>query len=277
MKSKKFFSSLFVTALLAGVIAFYSCSKDNVDGPADDGKKLAQELCDSFTKAVTDADKVASIEAFESKAQKWQGEDAEAFIAAFNQQIANCGATTPHQWYSTYLGKTAAQELCQGFAAATGATPQELFNAQMGVMIGMQMKYAGRFRDEEGQGGDPLFEDAFSDEFMGGCSNIPDWFICMWTGVPCAEFLTTEQLQGLGAKAGQDLCAYFRATTDNEETQQKHVFEVLMFEYRFVMGIQSFRGAFSSAFMSCRNDVPAWFFQAFGGGGSDGGGPCPYC
>ena len=275
MKSKKFFSSLFVIAFLACIVAFYACNKDS-DTPADDGKKSAQELCDSFTRASTDAAKEACIIAFESIREKYSGADLVAFEAAFNEAIQACGSS-PFEWYSTYLGKTAAQELCQGFAAATGATPQELFNAQMGVMIGMQMKYAGRFRDESGQGGDPLFEDAFSDEFMGGCSNIPDWFVCMWTGVPCAEFLTTEQLQGLGTKAGQDLCAYFKSTTDNEETQKKHVFEGLMFEYRFVLGIQSFRGAFSSAFMSCAGDVPAWFFQAFGGGGGDGGGPCPYC
>ena len=55
----------------------------------------------------------------------------------------------------------------------------------MACMMGLMTKYAGLFRDTQGQGGSQVFEDAFSNEFMTNCSNIPDWFICMWAPELC--------------------------------------------------------------------------------------------
>jgi len=45
--------------------------------------------------------------------------------------------------------------------------------------MGLMTKYDGKFRDTQGQGGSPIFEEAFSNAFMQNCNNIPDWFICM--------------------------------------------------------------------------------------------------
>lgn len=172
---------MIVSVLIAGFIVFYACNKDTVDGPADDGKKSAQELCDCFTKAGNDDVKVACITSFENKAQKYKDEDAKTFKDAFNETIKTCGSS-PYQWYSAYLGKIAAQEMCDCFKA-TGATEEEVFNAQMGCMMGLMFKYAGYFRSEEGPG-DPDFEGAFDIEFY-NCANVPAWFICMWSPENC--------------------------------------------------------------------------------------------
>jgi len=178
MKSKKFFSSLFVTALLAGVIAFYGCKKDSIESPADDGKKSAQELCDSFSQAESDAAKVACIETFESIRQKYKDEDAVAFENAFNQEIEKCGSK-PFEWYSAYLGTKAAQEMCDCFSI----NPDNQ-QAQMQCMMGLMMKYGGYFRSEDSPG-DPIFEGAFDVAFY-SCANVPDWFICMWSPENCS-------------------------------------------------------------------------------------------
>ena len=66
-----------------------------------------------------------------------------------------------------------AQELCDCFSNSAD------YLEEMACMMGLMNKYNGLFRDMQGQGGDLDFEDAFSDEFMQNCSNIPDWFLQM--------------------------------------------------------------------------------------------------
>ena len=46
MKRLKFLSILMVAAILAGVVTFSACNKD--DDPADEGRKAAKEICACF-------------------------------------------------------------------------------------------------------------------------------------------------------------------------------------------------------------------------------------
>ena len=119
MINKKFLSISLVTALMAGVVALYSCSKD--DPKSGEEEKTAQEL-----------------------------------------------------------GIQAAQELCDCFSNAEDQL------AEQACMFGLMAEYDGYFRDSQGEGGNLDFEDAFSNEFMGNCSNIPDWFLCMWAPDLCS-------------------------------------------------------------------------------------------
>jgi len=180
MINKKFLTSSLIAASLAGVVAFYACNKDDLK-PADDGKNLAKELCDCFTKAGNDdAKKLTCLSDFESKANKWKDADKEAFDAAFSQAVCT---PTPYQWKSAYLGKKAAQEMCACFSAADGG---------MMCMMGLMANYDGYFRGEDTPG-DPDFENAFDAEFY-NCANVPDWFICMFDPPNCPEVeLTDEQ------------------------------------------------------------------------------------
>ena len=177
MNSKKFLTISLVFTLLAGVIVFYACNNDEVDGPADDGKKSAQKLCSSFGIAADDAAKLACIAEYESKLQKYSGEDAQAFEDAFNLEIATC-SSSPLQWHSAYLGTIAAQEMCDCFAH----NPDDQ-TAQMGCMMGLMFKYDGYFRGEDTPG-DAVFENAFDIAFY-SCTDVPEWFICMWSPENC--------------------------------------------------------------------------------------------
>ncbi|MDR0436836.1 MAG: hypothetical protein LBH22_00890 [Bacteroidales bacterium] len=116
--NKKFLKFSLVIGLMAGVVALYSCKKENKDEP------------------------------------------------------------TPDEPTSQELGIQAAHELCDCFSNA------EDFMEEMNCMLGLMTKYDGMFRNPQtGEEGDPEFEDAFNNEFMGNCdpSNIPQWFIDMWT------------------------------------------------------------------------------------------------
>jgi len=177
MYNKKFLTISLIFALLAGVVIFYACDNDKVDGPADDGKKSAQKLCSSFNSAVKDAAKLACIAEYESRRQKYSGDDAKAFKDAFNLEIAACGSL-PLQWYSAYLGTIAAKEMCDCFTK----NPDNQ-TAQMECMMGLMFKYDGYFRSEETLG-DPVFEDAF-DVALYSCTDVPEWFICMWSPENC--------------------------------------------------------------------------------------------
>jgi len=174
MTNKKFFTITIVTALLTCGIIFYACNKDDVENPADEGRKAAQELCDCFSKAANTQAEEACIAESYIKYTKHRGK--KEFDDAYNQALDNCG-NIPHWW----LGVTAAQELCDCFSAATDQM------SEMACMMGLMTKYDGLFRDTKGQGGSQAFEDAFSNAFMMNCGSIPDWFICMWSPELCAE------------------------------------------------------------------------------------------
>ena len=84
MLNKKFLSISLVTAALAGGVALYSCNDNDDLTAADDGKNMAGVWCDCFTKAGNDdSKKLLCFNDLESKANKWKGEDKEAFDAAF--------------------------------------------------------------------------------------------------------------------------------------------------------------------------------------------------
>ena len=249
MINKKFLSSLLVSASLAGVVAFYACDKNDVT-PADDGKKSAQELCDCFTKAGTDAAKVACISEFESKFQKYKNEDAKAFEDAFNEAIKTCGSS-PYEWYSAYLGTLAANEMCDCF---TGD-----FEAEMACMMGLMLKYGGYFRGENNPG-DPIFEDAFDIAFY-SCTKVPEWFICMWSPENCEVELTDEELAELGAQAAQELCECF---TNAANAQAEQACMGAFGQYAVYMGNQVFQEAFGFGLYGCET-VPEWFWEQFGG------------
>ena len=174
MTKKKFLSISLVSALLAGVFVFYSCKKD--DDPATKGRKAAQELCDCLEKAENEQAGEACFSTFESKYAKYENDS--AFEDAFNEAIEDCEFFLMDL---AELGLYAAQELCDCFANAADQL------AEMACMMGLMTKYAGLFRDMSTmEGGEPEFEEAFSAGFMGGCTTIPDWFICAWAPELCA-------------------------------------------------------------------------------------------
>ena len=195
MMSKKFLLISLVIALMAGVVALYSCKKDDPDKKPDEKEKTAQEL-----------------------------------------------------------GIEAAQELCDCFSNAAD------YMEEMNCMMGLMGKYEGLFRDSQGQGGDPDFENAFSDEFMQNCSNIPDWFIQMWTGGGEGD----EDFAKMGATAAQELCNCFTEAADEAE-QQACVSSPGFMQYVQYMSKSEFTTALVTELQSC-NSVPDWIWAQFGGG-----------
>jgi len=187
MINKKFLSSLFLAALM---VAFIGCKDDPIENPADEGKKAADELCDCFAAAQTEAAVSACHTSIQNKfSNHWANE---AFQEAFMQRIETCGSLPDDfkcLWFDdcpedddplAILGRQAADALCAGFTAANGN-----FDAEMAAMMGLMGNpaYAGMFRGADSPG-EPAFEDAFSERFMSGCAVIPQWFLDMWTGEP---------------------------------------------------------------------------------------------
>ena len=200
MFNKKFLTSLFVTALLAGVVAFYACNDKKDLTPAEDGKNLAEVLCNCFTNTGDDNAKLACITDFESKRDKWRDEaDAAAFEAAFNQAIASC-ANDPYQWYyATYKAEIAKGEFCEFFTANPKAADEEKgFDLLMSDPLGM------RYVDD-------FYNPAFMDAVLGGlletCPSVPDWFYCSFgMSERCNIELTDEQLAALAIVAVGEFC-----------------------------------------------------------------------
>jgi len=190
MTSKKFLSISLLSVLVAVVVAFNACKKDDDNG----GKK-------------------------EKTAQE--------------------------------LGKEAAQELCNCFSGAADQSDE------MACMMGLMGEYAGLFRDMQGQGGNPDFEDAFSNEFMGNCNNIPDWFLQMWTDDD------DEDLAELGAVAAEELCECFTEATTSEAEQA--CTGGFMPKYGSHVTNQGFQTALAAGLQGCSDVVPAWVWGMFGG------------
>ena len=259
MTNKTFFKFSLAVALTAGLIAFYSCSKDDLK-PADDGASLAVVLCDCFTNASDEAKKLQCISDFESKANKWKGADREAFDAAFNQAICS---PSPYEWYYVHnLATTAIEEFCT-FFTNTPAAADPVTVMQMMMTSGLYAKWAEHF---------------YNGEFMGavltgllGCPSMPDWYFCSF-GMPeyCVQ-LTEEELIEMGKAAATDLCAYFSTTTDvGQEQQYQPMIELIMTKYPEGYTENVFWSALISTMLeNCGSSVPEWFISYLGNGGVD--------
>ena len=250
MTNKKFFRISLVTALMAGVVALYSCKKDDADNPADEGKKAAQELCDCYSKAQDEQAQDACDSAIENKYKKYEGN--KAFEDAFFVEFAKCGSVDGD---FAELGKEAAQELCDCFSNAADQLDE------MACMMGLMGKYDGLFRDTQGQGGNPDFEDAFSNEFMGNCNNIPDWFLQMWTSDDDKE-QNKLNLAKTGLQAAQELCGCFAEATN--PTAEQACMGVIT-PYVQYMNEQEFTGALTTELQTC-NSVPSWVWAQLDSG-----------
>ena len=168
---KKIYSiSLVIAAVLAGFIAFYSCNdNDKVsDTPEVAGTKAAQELCDCFSKATTEAASKACVDAVGEKKSKFTtAEDGAAFETAYLTQIMSCN-NSGYTTYFTALGEYAAKTLCDCFVAAAGnqATEMACMTGQMSMPTYIQY--------------DPVFGNAFTTGLMARYSDVPEWFWTMW-------------------------------------------------------------------------------------------------
>ena len=248
MINKKVFLISLVTVLLAGVIAFYACNNNDDPTPAEEGKKAAHELCDCLNNAQSEQAEAACFTANESKYQKYASD--QAFEDAYNQGIANC-SNIPDWW----LGEKAAQELCDCFSNASD------FMEEMACMMGLMAKYSGKFRDTQGQGGSQIFEEAFSNQFMQNCGNIPDWFICMWAPELCD---TGEDLAELGIQAAEELCECFATAAGNEQAAAACVYGLA--PYMNFMTEEEFTGVFFGKVGESCPEALALLSEIMGGG-----------
>ncbi len=113
MKNFKKLSILSSVILLAGIITFSACKKDDDDL---NGTKAAQELCDCLTKAGSDEVKVdACSEALYSK--YGSKTESEKFITDFMNELLKCDAVTVSDDLN---GTEAAQEYCECLTEAGG-------------------------------------------------------------------------------------------------------------------------------------------------------------
>ena len=119
MNKIKFLSISLITALLAGIVTFSACKKDD-DDPAADGKKAAQEECacndhlksfkdledwDDLTSAQEAAFETAydkweeCLESLEKKYKKYMDEDDDsAFWKAYDAEDGKCAAWNWNLW-----------------------------------------------------------------------------------------------------------------------------------------------------------------------------------
>ena len=115
MNRKKFISVSVAAAVLAGVVTFSACKKDDKDDPVADGKKAAQEECACFDhlspyrdvwsyedltstqQASFDAAEEKTYECFETLRKKYKKYfDAEtedpAFLRGYDEEDGKCNA-----------------------------------------------------------------------------------------------------------------------------------------------------------------------------------------
>jgi len=243
MTDKKFFSSLLVSASLAGVVAFYACNKNDLT-PAEDGKKLAQELCDCFTKAATDDAKLACIDDFESKRDKWRDEaDAAAFEASYNQSIASC-SNDPYQWQLSHLATIAATEFC-------ALAAQHPDGGDMMTLAPLYMKYEAELNSEN---------PAFLEPFFGGlmsCLPASGWILCTFriTEFCPPDELTDEELAELATTAAPEFCDYF---TENPTADINSMLSSELAQYASHFTKPAFIGALLQGLGTC-GSTPQWF------------------
>ena len=242
MTNRKFLSISLVSALLAVVFALYACNKNDLT-PAEDGKNLAQELCDCFTEAETNELKLACISDFESKKDKWRDEaDAKAFEDAFNQAITSC-ASDPYLWKLSYLATIAAAEFC--------ALAAQYPNGDMMTLAPLYMKYEAELNSEN---------PAFLEPFFGGlmtCLPASAWILCTFR---ITEFCppdepTDEELAELAAEAAPEFCQYF---TDNPGADMNSMLGSELAKYSSYFPREAFIGALLHGLGTC-SSTPQWF------------------
>ena len=202
MINKKFLSCSLVAVSLAVGVAFYSCNKNDLT-PADDGKNLAGELCDCFTKAGNDDTKLSCISDFESKREKWRDEaDAKAFEDTYKQEIDKCGKS-PYEWLYTYWGQQAVTEFCDFFSANPDAGLEALMTG------GLYSKYGDDFYE-------PVFMETVLMGLLAGCDKVPDWFYCAFG----LEDYCPDDLEALGLQVAEELCNCLAAAGVDEQAMQ---------------------------------------------------------
>jgi len=99
MKRLNFVSISMVVALLAGVVAFSACVKD--DDPAEEGKRAAKALCDCWKQA--SANKYDEcVDKVSKQYEKWWKSNDKFWEAIV---LYNCDATEPSWWDEDEYGK----------------------------------------------------------------------------------------------------------------------------------------------------------------------------
>lgn len=248
---KKFLLSMFVTALLAGVIAFYACNDKKDLTPAEDGKNLAGELCDCFTKAENDNAKLSCITVFESKRDKWRDEaDAVAFENAFNQAIVSCN-NNPYQWKLSYSATLAAAEFC----ALAAQYPD---GGDMTILAPLYGKYEAELNSEN-----PAFLDPFFGALM-ACSPASDWILCTFriTDYCPPDEPTDEELVALAIVATPEFCTFF---TENPDADMNLLLTSELAKYGNHFSKPAFLETLLYGLSSCET-APQWFFCMMTGG-----------
>ena len=243
MINKKFLSCSLVAASLAVGVAFYSCNKNDLT-PADDGKNLAGELCDCFTKAGNDDAKLACLSDFESKREKWRDEaDAKAFEDAFNQAITSC-SNDPYQWKLSYSAIIAASEFC--------ALAAEHPDGDMMILAPLYGKYEAELNSEN-----PAFLDPFFGALM-ACSPASDWILCTFriTDFCPPDEPTDEELTALATEAAPEFCDFF---TENPEAEMNAMLMSELVQYANNFSKPAFIEALLQGLGSC-SSTPQWFF-----------------
>jgi len=241
--NKNFFKISLVTALVAGIAALYSCKKDELT-PGQDGKNLAQELCDCFTKAgEEDSKKMTCISDFESKASKWKGDDRKALQVAFDEAITTCG-TSPYDWYYAHSATVAATEFC----ALAAQYPD---GGDMTILAPLYMKYETELNSEN-----PAFLNPFFASLM-ACSPASDWILCTFGMTDfCPENeLTDEELTALATEAAPEFCKYF---TENPAADMNSMLTSELAKYSNYFSKPVFIGTLLYGLNSCAN-TPQWF------------------
>ena len=241
--NKKIFKFSLVVALMAGIVALYSCDKDELT-PGQDGRNLANELCDCFTGAGDDdTKKLACISDFESKANKWKGDDREALQVAFDEAITTCG-TSPYNWYYTHLATVAATEFC----ALAAQYPD---GGNMMILAPLYMEYETELNSEN-----PAFLNPFFATLM-ACSPTSDWILCTFgmTDFCPEDELTDEQLTALAAEAAPEFCQYF---TENPTADMTSMLASGVAKYSNYFSKPVFIGALLQGLGSC-SSTPQWF------------------
>jgi hypothetical protein len=258
MTTKKVLSISFLSVLIAGSIAFYSCNKNDALTPADDGRATAQKICDNFKAAAGDYDAIeACIAEYNRIRDTWTaGEERETFVSAFNEAFRSleCANLTV-DWIRPTLIEEAISEFCTYFSANPSADEAALYATPLG------MKYVSNFYD-------PVFLTAVLDGLENGCNATPAWFFCSLGKVEYCETLTDDQAINIARQAVAEFCGFFSANPEADLDQllaegpgDKYMrfFTNYLFLEQVLGGLQ---GLLPES-QQCTS-VPDWFYCMFG-------------
>ena len=247
MMNKKFLKSSLVVASLAAVVAFYACDKNSLT-PAEDGKKLAQELCDCIDKSPTNEAKSKCFSDFKSKRNKWRDDDdAKTFNEAFDQEIEACSDF--YQW----LGTFAAAEFC----ALAAQHP----DGDAMTLAPLYFEY-----ESELNSGNTAFLNPFFGALM-ACSPASDWILCFFRMTDFCTPLTDEELIALAAEALPEFCDYFAA---NPAADMNSMFASDLAKYADYFSREAFIGVLLHGLTTNCAATPHWFVCMMTGGMAPG-------